>query len=162
MMYSPYTLPPVFHFVFATLEPLSTLSGFLYPYLSPERFLNEQVPTIPLIQHTGISDNVRGSVMQLANCYLLLCMCALAVLRTTSEKTVVRNFLIALLLGDIGHLYFTWRAVGTEIFFDPTRWNALTGGNVGATIFLLLTRILYLIGWGFTPQSPINKPKKRA
>lgn len=24
MMYSPYTLPPFFHFIFATLEPLST------------------------------------------------------------------------------------------------------------------------------------------
>lgn len=198
-----YILPPFFHFVFATLEPISTyvlcrfysletqrvnpniyrVAGFIYPYISPAKFLAEQIPPTPS-QITAITPNVESTILQLANCYLLLSMCSTAVLRTTNEKAVVRNFLIALLLGDIGHLYvhvkscffgllltlfhryLTWTVMGTELFFDPTQWNALTGGNVGFTVlqstpqadfreltpsqqmFFLLNRTLYLIGWG--------------
>lgn len=72
--------------------------------MSPEAFLLEQIPSVPE-QMPAISPNVRACILQLANCYLLLSMCSTAVLRSTTEKCVVRRFLFALLLGDIGHVF---------------------------------------------------------
>ncbi|PUU75653.1 hypothetical protein B9Z19DRAFT_993615 [Tuber borchii] len=101
----------------------------------------------------AISPNVRACILQLANCYLLLSMCSTAVLRSTTEKCVVRRFLFALLLGDIGHVYLTYVAVGADYFLSPSQWNLLTHGNITFTVFLFLSRSIYLLGWGGNTDS---------
>ncbi len=73
---------------------------------------------------------------QLGNMYLLMCFVGLAVLTTTSEIKVVRSYLFALWLGDIGHLAFTCLALGKERSMQPLAWNAMTWGNVGFTVSL--------------------------
>ena len=45
--------------------------------------------------------------LQLGNIYLLLAMVGIAVLYTTTEAKVVRNYVIALWLADIGHVAVT-------------------------------------------------------
>jgi hypothetical protein len=57
-------------------------------------------------------------------------------LYTTTEPKVVRNYVIALLLGDIGHLAVTLYIMGYERFVDVSKWNALTWGNIAATVSL--------------------------
>jgi len=64
---------------------------------------------------------MEGTILQLANCYLLLAMCSTAVLRTTNEKSVVKNFLTAMLLGDIGHLY----VLRMKPYLNPTAADKL-------------------------------------
>lgn len=80
------------------------------------------------------SINSRLVAMQLGNLYLLLCMVGLAVLSSTSEIKVVRNYLVALWIADISHIALTWHALGHDNFVDVTGWNAMTWGNVGATV----------------------------
>lgn len=80
------------------------------------------------------SDNSRLVALQLGNAYGLLFLAAVAVLYTTTEPKVVRNYLIALLIADIGHVYVCFHVLGPDRFFAVGEWNATTWGNVGATV----------------------------
>ena len=77
---------------------------------------------------------------RLGNIYLLLAMVGIAVLYTTTEAKVVRNYVIALWLADVGHVVITGYATPYEKLIDVANWNAITWGNIGATVgtFLLL------------------------
>lgn len=44
---------------------------------------------------------------QLGNIYLLLAMVGIAVLYSTTEPKVVRNYIVALWIADIGHVVIT-------------------------------------------------------
>lgn len=72
--------------------------------------------------------------LQLGNCYGLLFLAAVAVLYTTTELKVVRNYLIALWIADIGHIAVCYIGLGYERFVDVASWNSMTWGNVGATV----------------------------
>jgi hypothetical protein len=84
---------------------------------------------------------------QLGNCYLLLGLIGVFILNTTTELKVVRAYLFALWLGDIGHLAITMYAMGSSAVLDIGGWSATTWGNVGATLFLFTIRSLYLQGF---------------
>ena len=75
---------------------------------------------------------------QLGNLYLLMALVGLAVLNTTSEVKVVRGYLWALWLGDIGHVAFTCYGLGQHRLSNPSGWNAMTFGNVAFTVRRLL------------------------
>lgn len=72
--------------------------------------------------------------LQLGNIYLLLAMIGIAVLYTTSEARVVRNYVIALWLADIGHVAVTCYVMEYERMIDVANWNAMAWGNIGATV----------------------------
>ena len=59
---------------------------------------------------------------------------ALAVLYTTSEVKVVRNYLVALWICDIGHVVITFLGLGVERGMAVGEWNAMTWGNIGCTV----------------------------
>jgi hypothetical protein len=71
---------------------------------------------------------------QLGNCYFLAFLVALAVLYTTAELAVVRNYLRALWIADITHVGLTLYALGYERSVNVAGWNATTWGNVGITV----------------------------
>lgn len=71
---------------------------------------------------------------QLGNLYLLMAFMGLAILHTTSEAKVVKSYLFALWLGDIGHVGFSTYALGLEKLMKPLEWNAVTSGNIGFTV----------------------------
>lgn len=107
------------------------MSGFIGAIWDPAWFVAEQLPQkliVPASEHSIVM------AQQLGNMYLLMCFVGLAVLMTTSEIKVVRSYLFALWLGDIGHLAFTCLALGKEQVMQPLAWNALTWGNVGFTV----------------------------
>ena len=111
--------------------PIPSVAGFVGAVASPDWFIAEQIPSEePLVSST----NSRLIALQLGNLYLLLCMVGLAVLSSTTEVKVVRNYLVALWIADIGHIALTWHALGHERFIDVAGWNAMTWGNVGATV----------------------------
>jgi hypothetical protein len=72
--------------------------------------------------------------LQLANMYLLAGMIGVAVLSTTAEVKVVRSYLVALWLADIGHVGLTWYGLGTVNLMDVSGWSAVTWGNIAATV----------------------------
>ncbi|KAK8061251.1 hypothetical protein PG994_007617 [Apiospora phragmitis] len=138
--------------VFTIVEPLSLIAGCAAPLISADWFIEEQIDSPQLLHH---NDNARLVALQLGNAYGLLFMLGVAVLYTTTELKVVRNYLWALWIADIGHIGITAYLLGYEKFISFSDWNAMTWGNIGATAFLFLTRTAYLCGlFGAAPQSP--------
>ena len=74
-------------------------------------------------------------------------MIAVGVLYATSEPKVVRNFLIACAVADVGHVYACYHVMGLESFADVANWSGVVWGNVGITSGLFLARALYLAGF---------------
>lgn len=73
-------------------------------------------------------------------------MIGVGVLYSTTEPKVVRNFLLACAIADIGHLYVTYIVMGQRDFFDVQGWNQMAWGNIGITAGLLAARLSYLLG----------------
>ncbi|KAJ9155356.1 hypothetical protein NKR23_g1826 [Pleurostoma richardsiae] len=149
-------LPLVPRVVFTILEPISLIGGWAGATFYPDWFINEQ-----FVSHSPVpsSNNAKLVALQLGNVYGLLFLAAVAVLYTTTELKVVRNYLIALWIADIGHIAICYFGLGYYRFMAVDQWNAMTWGNVGATAALCLTRTAYLLGL-FGPDAPPDGPKK--
>ena len=91
---------------------------------------------------------------QLGNLYSLTFLVGVAVLHTSKEPRVLRNYLIGLAIADVGHVYATYLAMGWDSFVDVAGWNALTWGNIGATGFLFVNRLLYFAGAFGSARAP--------
>lgn len=59
---------------------------------------------------------------------------AVAVLYTTTEAKVVKNYVVALWIVDITHIGVTAYGLGIERTLDVANWNSMTWGNVGITV----------------------------
>lgn len=92
------------------------------------------------------SATARVLALQLGNVYGLLAMIGVGILYTTTEAKVVRNYLLACAVADVGHLWATYAVMGHGDFVHFRGWNAMGWGNIGITAALLLTRLLYLSG----------------
>ncbi|KAK3363558.1 hypothetical protein B0T25DRAFT_47514 [Lasiosphaeria hispida] len=136
-------LPSFPRLVFTLLEPISLLAGFFPAVLFPDWFIGEQIATRGPVVST---DHARLVAQQLGNCYLLVFLIGVAVLYSTTEIKVVRNYLVALWLVDISHVGLTLHGIGYDRSVAVGEWNAMTWGNVGATAFLFLTRSAYFAG----------------
>ncbi|KAF3069018.1 hypothetical protein GL218_08097 [Daldinia childiae] len=139
-------LPAFPRTVFTIVEPISLIGGFLGPFLDPEWFIASQIDAPDGSNLAPRDDNARLIALQLGNTYGLLFLLGVAVLYTTTELKVVRNYLIALWIADISHVGVTCWLLGYDRTLDVGSWNAVTWGNVGFTTFLCLTRTAYLLG----------------
>ncbi|KAK1783830.1 hypothetical protein QBC45DRAFT_474398 [Copromyces sp. CBS 386.78] len=148
-------LPPFPRFVFTKFEPLSLLSGFLPAILSPDWFTHSQIPPSPSSPSPLIAypTTARTVTRQLGNMYFLAFLVGVGVLYSSSEIRVVKNYLIALWVADLGHMMITAEGLGWAGTLDVRGWNAMTWGNLGVTMFLFLTRTAYLMGL-FGPDRP--------
>ena len=73
-------------------------------------------------------------------------MIGVGVLYATTEPKVVRNYLVACAVADVGHLWVTGTVMGYDAFVDLMRWNSIAWGNIGITSVLFLSRLLYFVG----------------
>ncbi|OHF03502.1 hypothetical protein CORC01_01221 [Colletotrichum orchidophilum] len=150
-------LPTLPRLVFTVFEPISLVGGFLGAVINPDWFISEQIvqgatSAVPAAE----SDNTRLVALQLGNMYLLMAMVGLAVLNLTSELRVVRGYLVALWIADIGHIYVCYHVMGLNRFLDVANWNSMAWGNA----LLCLTRMAYLLGL-FGQDSPLKKSEKK-
>jgi hypothetical protein len=95
--------------------------------------VSEQIPQ-KLPSPDAVTENSIVLAWQLGNMYMLMALLGLFVLNSTSEVKVVRSYLWALWLGDIGHVAFSCYALGRERMMNPAEWNAMTWGNVAFTV----------------------------
>ncbi|KAJ5153249.1 uncharacterized protein N7482_009727 [Penicillium canariense] len=147
----PTILPAWPHVLFGVLEPLSLVLGSLAPLYDLQGFIAGQTPQAePPTAHPSSL----ALAYQLGNLYSLLFLIGVAVLHTTTEPKVLRNYLIALAIADVGHVYATYLGMGWNAFVDVGAWNALTWGNIGATAFLFFNRVAYLLGIFGTAKAP--------
>ena len=145
--------------------------------MDPAWFVAEQIPQKhPVV----ITENSLVLAWQLGNLYLLMAFVGLGVLMTSSEIKVVRAYLFALWLGDIGHVGFTCYGLGMNRLMDPSAWNGMTIGNVAFTvsqifhcygasysccftqIFLFTSRSAYFLGLFGSGRPAVTASKKRS
>ncbi|KAF2845901.1 hypothetical protein T440DRAFT_407032 [Plenodomus tracheiphilus IPT5] len=139
-------IPRFYRFVFLWLEPASIFVGAVYAFFMQSTYLNlTHAATAP---RPPVPTSVAIVMAQLANLYLGLAILEASILRTTSERSVWTCTLIGLLIADLGHL-LSVRALGTSIYWQYRRWNAIDWGNVPFVYFLAATRICMLLGVGF-------------
>ncbi|PYH44926.1 uncharacterized protein BP01DRAFT_341687 [Aspergillus saccharolyticus JOP 1030-1] len=150
----PSILPPWPNLIFGIFEPISLIAGAVSPLINLNHFITDQIPHAqtpppsvsapanPLLQPQAVS-----LAYQLGNLYGLLALLGVGILTTSTEPQVIRNYLLALLVADVGHIYATGWGMGWERFQDIAGWNILTWGNVAVTAFLGVNRILFLLGW---------------
>ncbi|KAI0401557.1 hypothetical protein F4802DRAFT_600890 [Xylaria palmicola] len=152
-------LPAFPRTVFTVVEPISLVAGCLGPLVDADWFIASQIASAGAGLPAS-SDNARLVALQLGNAYGLLFLVGVAVLYTTTELKVVRNYLVALLIADITHVGFTCWGLGYQRVVDVAGWNAVTWGNVGFTVFLGLTRTAYLLGL-FGPDNVVKGSRKK-
>lgn len=111
-----------------------SIAGWAGATLNPAWFVTEQTTSSPASHPAMVDDNARLVALQLGNTYGLVFLVASAVLYTTSEIRVVRNYLVACWLADISHVYVCYHVLGWDSFVDVAGWNSLTWGNVGVTV----------------------------
>ncbi|GAP90188.1 hypothetical protein SAMD00023353_4200300 [Rosellinia necatrix] len=150
-------LPSFPRTIFTIVEPISLIAGCLGPLVDADWFIASQIDGAA--SQTS-SENARLVALQLGNAYGLLFLVGVAVLYTTSELRVIRNYLVALLIADSTHVGLTCWGLGYERAVDIAGWNAVTWGNVGFTVFLGLTRTAYLLGL-FGPDKTAQASKKK-
>ncbi|KAF5022152.1 hypothetical protein F66182_5802 [Fusarium sp. NRRL 66182] len=130
------SLPTFPRLVFTIIEPISLVAGFIGAVIDPAWFIGEQAPRKDGIGIDNLaSDHSIIVTWQLGNLYLLLAFIGIAILSTTTEIKVVRAYLIALLLGDVGHVGFSSYGLGWERITSPAKWNAMAWGNIAMTNF---------------------------
>lgn len=61
-------------------------------------------------------------------------MVGIAVLYSTTEAKVVRNYVVALWIADIGHVGITCYGMDYVKLIDIANWNPMTWGNIAATV----------------------------
>ncbi|KAI1246631.1 hypothetical protein MGN70_013532 [Eutypa lata] len=146
-------LPTFPRIIFTIVEPISLVSGALSAFVNVDWFIASQISSSSFSTTPPAYDtNSRLVALQLGNLYGLIFLLGMAVLWTTSELKVVRNYLIGAWLADISHVGLTCWLLGWERAVDVGAWNAMTWGNVGFTTFLFLTRTAWFLGL-FGPNS---------
>jgi hypothetical protein len=132
-------LPTIPRFVFTIFEPLSLIAGAIGAYSNPSWFVAEQIVMSP---PETLSPNSIVVTLQLGNLYLLLAMVGISIMYTSTEPRVVQNYIWALLIADIGHLYVTYYILEYERFVDIANWNAMAYGNILTTVRFLENEIV--------------------
>ncbi|MCJ1428204.1 hypothetical protein MMC29_006112 [Sticta canariensis] len=136
-------LPPIPRFAFTIFEPLLVIAAYVSITLDPSTFASTQLPHVI---STPLTPTSHILALQLGNVYGLFGLIGIAVLYTTTEPKVVRNFLIACAIADVGHLAVTYHVMEFADFINLRGWNTITWANIGVTTGLFLTRIGYLLG----------------
>jgi hypothetical protein len=143
---APARIPVCYRLVFLWLEPVSIFAGAVYACFLQSTYLSlthaASAPRAPVPVATSVV------LAQLANLYLGLGMLEASVLRASADRKVWLTFLAVLLVADLGHLCSV-APVGTWVYWQYWRWNAIDWGNVPFVYFLAITRTCFLLGVGF-------------
>lgn len=117
-----------------------------------------------------MSANAKVVALQLGNLYGLMCLLGLVILNTTSERKVVRRYLVCLAIADLGHTLPLMWFMGWDRVLDVGAWNSMAWGNIAATWVLFAMRLATLLGvFGHIPHdaksaavvtADVSKPKR--
>ena len=109
----------------------NSVAGFAGAVTDTPWFVEQQVPQkVPI----PITENSIVLAWQLGNIYLLLAFIAVALFTSTTEIKVIRRYLVALALGDIGHIGWTAYGLGVERLNKPAEINLMTWANIAPTV----------------------------
>jgi hypothetical protein len=91
--------------------------------------------------------SVAALTYSLGNAYIVLGLMAILALFISREPRVAKWYLFMVALGDAGHLYASYRAMGKDAFWDFEHYTDVMWGNVVFGVFLCSNRLLTLSGF---------------
>jgi hypothetical protein len=113
------------------LTVYNSVAGFAGAVADTPWFVQQQVPQkVPV----PVTENSIVLAWQLGNIYLLLAFVAVALFTSTSEIKVIRRYLVALALGDVGHIGWTAYGLGMERMSKIGEINLMTWANIAPTV----------------------------
>ncbi|KAF2177513.1 hypothetical protein K469DRAFT_732381 [Zopfia rhizophila CBS 207.26] len=131
--------------LFAYLEPISLIMGWNAAWNHPQSFVTKQVPTTPPTL-TPISSASACLSYTVGNLFFVLAAVAILCLVISRETRVAKYYLIFFALGDLGHMYSSYKAMPPGMFWDFGNYNDAMIGNIGISIFLHVNRWATLLG----------------
>ena len=141
------SLPLYPRVLFTIIEPIALLAGAIGATYDSSNFVASQLPsTWQKPASYTLTPTNRVIVYQLGNMFGLTGMIALGIFYGTTELKVIRNFLIACAIGDVGHIVAVYTVMGQRDFLAIQDWNTISWGSIGFTVLLFASRILYLFG----------------
>ncbi len=111
----------------------------------PLAYFANQVPGHGGIQTAEVAAPALGVTLQLLNVFLLLAAVGV-VCSFSGDPATVKTYLAVVALADYGHIYAAYRAVGEDVFFNPSLWNDMLWGGIGVSAFLNVVRWLTVLG----------------
>jgi hypothetical protein len=118
--------------------------AYIITLREPFQYYADQAPQALLSNHVFTTQSL-SLTLQLGNVFLLLAGMA-AICCFTNHAEIARRYLIAVAVGDLGHIYSVYVALGPEVFWDLNKWNQMVASNVGVSVFLHLNRLLTVAG----------------
>ncbi|KAK0940667.1 hypothetical protein LTR29_007834 [Friedmanniomyces endolithicus] len=129
--------------LFGVIEPALLVWAYVLILQDPGKFYIDQVPHNAL-PNASFPAQAKLLVLLLGNVYLLLAPLAIICI-WTPHRSVATYYLMAVGLGDLGHIYATYQVWG-EAFWDLNLWNDMMWGNVGVSAFFHFNRWATLLG----------------
>lgn len=158
---SDFMLPKAYSLFFLIIEPISALVGAFYTCFKPLDYLQLTHAASAPYSTSSIPLSTNVVLTQLGNLYLLFALNEALVLRSTSDLRVWKTVLFGLLLADFGHLYSV-SALGSDVYWKVTTWNAMDWGNVGFVYAGATMRMAFLCGVGLNTRSGQEAAAKAA
>lgn len=151
-VFEPSKVPFIYRFLFLYFEPVAALFGSALLLFSPQKFLTTMSEaTTYTASHQVVYSN-------LAATYALFAFNEAVVLRLTNDLTVWKALLCGILLCDAIHLYASWGALGSDVFWNPALWRMEDAVNLGSLWVQGLIRVAFIYEIGF-PRS-LSKGKQ--
>lgn len=148
------TLPLVYRALFLYFEPLAALLGTFTLHVYPSTFLNG------MCQGSRYASDNQIIYDQLAGTYMLFAFNEAVVLRLTRDMLVWRAIIIGTLLCDALHIYASWTALGSSVFWDPRAWRVEDWSdwiNLGSLWGQAAIRVAFLLQIGFNKSINIKR-----
>ncbi|CAI6340157.1 unnamed protein product [Periconia digitata] len=128
--------------VFTYLEPISLIVGLQAAFSNPKDFVARQMPSA-----TGpIPDGAIILTYTIGNVFLLLAFLGILCTAVTRDTRVTQLYLFFVAVGDLGHIYASYKVMGQEMFLDLNNYNDMMWGNIGVSAFLHVNRLATLLG----------------
>ncbi|KAI0132427.1 hypothetical protein BJ170DRAFT_247941 [Xylariales sp. AK1849] len=137
-----HKIPFLYRFVFLYFEPAGALLGSALLHFHPQPFLSAVSPTAAYTASNQVVYDM------LAATYVLFAFNEAVLLRLTDDILVWRTILLGILLCDAIHLYGSWSALGTEVFWNPLMWRWEDITNLGSLWGQGAIRVAFLCGIG--------------
>lgn len=129
-------------------NPAPRLIGWALPIIDLNWFINQTHTDESMTTATATFPHANSVALayQLANMYGVAFLLSVGICYSTTEPNVLRSYIFCLALGDVGHCYATYLAIGREAFLDIAGWNLLTRGNFGVSTCFIVSRVMYQLG----------------
>ncbi|KAF2444763.1 hypothetical protein P171DRAFT_472764 [Karstenula rhodostoma CBS 690.94] len=129
--------------LFTYLEPISLLLGWNAAWNSPTTFVTGQLPTAPLTPVPAAALILSHAT---GNIFILLALLAVLCTAITRDARVAKYYLLFVAVGDLGHIYSSYKVMGPEVFWDFAAYNDMMWGNIGVSAFLHVNRLATVLG----------------